>query len=280
MQAPKLTPVSLLTLGLALGALAAPASAQGSGYLSDSMTTQGDPIEVVQVPRGSGDGVISERDVVCLAEFTTWAFDRVIQSVDPKLAMPANATENAVTLWASVWPGLDAGTKAEFSQMDVLWPNIRREWAHETAAQRSKTVGDLRALLVDFWGNQIGPAASFLAGEISESQFTPSSYLIMARWQGGAGGYSPEPYQGGGYQPTGTDYNPGYDYQAGGYDGGEVDYGAYGDEVNQYFDGGNEDYSGGQENSGDTGSGDGSLSMAADNLQNYWGDAELTSPSE
>lgn len=182
-------------LGLFLSALVVPgiALAQGGGdsedmdyvdtagyYESDLMEDEGEMIDWVDVPKDMGDGVISTRDMVALAEFTIWMFDRLLESQDPTLAMPADAASRAVDYWVYMWPAMDDESKALISNMDLIFPAARENWASSTYAQRQAIGEEVLSLVVAIWGDQTGPAASYFANEISYEDFVPGMDRILA----------------------------------------------------------------------------------------------------
>jgi|GEM_PF-6441322 len=184
-----------LLLGLFTSALLIPGVAHAQGdpnaenvpyedteglYESDMMADEGEMIDWVEVPKDMGDGVVSTRDVVALAEFTIWMFDRLVQSQDPTLAMPADASTRAVDYWVYMWPSMDDESKALISNMDLIFPAARENWEASTSAQRAAIGEDVLSLVVAIWGDQTGPAASYFANEISYEDFVPGMDRILA----------------------------------------------------------------------------------------------------
>lgn len=201
----RILPCSLALL-LTLGS-AAPVLAQGGGYdptpyepepsHQETDNSDGDMetvIEVVTVPEGMGDGVITISDMVALSQFTAWCYDLTVKSVDPTLSIGDDASVNAVYLWGYLWDSLDADTKALISIMDVVWPSAEQNWAQSSAAERRDITANVVALVRNIWGDAAGPTAAYLAGEVSFAEYQPVMDAMLAGAYATSGGGSDESY--------------------------------------------------------------------------------------
>lgn len=190
---------------------AAPVLAQGGGYdptpyepepsyqeADDSDVDMEMVIEVVAVPEGMGDGVITISDMVALSQFTAWCYDLTVKSVDPTLSIGDDASVNAVYLWSYLWDSLDADTKALISIMDVVWPSAELNWAQSSAAERRDITANVVALVRTIWGDAAGPTASYLAGEVSFAEYQPVMDAMLAGAYVPPGGGSDDSYSSGG----------------------------------------------------------------------------------
>ncbi|HYE76748.1 MAG TPA: hypothetical protein VEI97_02070, partial [bacterium] len=153
----------------ALLAFAAPATAQGG-----DTTVPADDYAVEEA-----EGPVSEADIVALCEFTAWMYERLVQSQDPSLGLPADAPDRAVDFWAGTIGALDAETILLIGEMEQIFPAAQANWRAADADGQAAIVENVRNLVVLVWGDQVVPMASYLAGEITYDQFAPSIDVVL-----------------------------------------------------------------------------------------------------
>jgi hypothetical protein len=120
-----------------------------------------------------------------LGEFTCWLYDRLIQSVDPTLQLPPEASDRAEQFWMYMWDGLDPDSRSMIDQIDLYWPAARTNWEASGPEERLQINAYIVSLVDGIWGDQVVATASFLAGEISYDEYVPYMDALYTSWVGG-----------------------------------------------------------------------------------------------
>lgn len=166
----------LLPLLLVGAVLATPAFAQGDEDESEYYHDDEPAVE-------EAEGPVSEADIVALCEFTAWMFERVAEEVAPEFVVPDDAPSRALDFWAGTVGYLDTESILVIAEMEEIWPAVQTNWAGADMDESVLILENVHNLIRYVWGDQVTPMASYLYGEISYEQFSPSLDAVLLYWE-------------------------------------------------------------------------------------------------
>jgi hypothetical protein len=139
---------------------------------------EGRTIQMVDVPRGWGDGRVTERDLLALARYCVWGFNTLFTANEQEQRLDAGAESRMVDFWLYVWDDVAPEAKAAISASDVLWPTIARAWQAGGQLERESMVYQFADLVQAVWGGIEQETVSYLAARTG-----PAAYVgLVDRW--------------------------------------------------------------------------------------------------
>ncbi|MEO7993377.1 MAG: hypothetical protein ABI743_03185 [bacterium] len=175
----------LLPTALLILQIGSPTASGDHPYRSESLPDEGEIIQMVQVSDGAGDGALSVRDAMALAEFNVWCINRLIEGTEVEQDLGTDGEDRALIFWDYVWNSLDPETLAFVSDMDQTWPAIRARWDNGDEADHAQIMEAIKELINAAYGDQIVESVSYVAGEITMEEYEPYLETILQRFQAG-----------------------------------------------------------------------------------------------
>jgi hypothetical protein len=182
---------SAAALAAVLLSLADPATAGrlgGALQADPAEEPEGATLDVVQVPLGSGDGRVTERDAKAFSAWCVWGFEELAASEGVEIELGPDGEQRMLDFWVWAWGWVDPGTKVIVSQADQLWPQVQQAAAAD-AGTKAALVEEFGVFAAETWGLElIGPTIEYLGGVMDPAQYSGLIEQAVARAQAAPGG--------------------------------------------------------------------------------------------
>lgn len=156
-----------------------------------ALGSEGQTLDVVQVPMGWGDGRVTERDARALARYCVWGFNRVLEAEGIQLTLDQAAEQRMIEFWVYVWDHVDLETKQVVTVADVIWPRIYQAYELGDPMQRRAMVVQFAGFMEEIWGGLEDQTVQYLAGMLPPQQYAmllDQAIREMYAASGGGGG--------------------------------------------------------------------------------------------
>ncbi|MEO7993695.1 MAG: hypothetical protein ABI743_04785 [bacterium] len=138
-------------------------------FRTDVMPDQGVVVQTVHVPEAWGDGAISERDGVALAEYLIWGFQQsMIMNGDTSTVLDRKSEDRMLLAWDHAWDHLDPALLGIISTMDRIWPAIRASYDTGDQFRREQIIGQFTEISNEVFGGLEGETVAYLIGDIAQ----------------------------------------------------------------------------------------------------------------
>ncbi|MAG13167.1 MAG: hypothetical protein CMN78_01075 [Spirochaetales bacterium] len=152
---------------------------------------EGSTLAVVPVPPGWGDGRVTERDVLALAQYCVWGFNQLLAVEGTGIQIGPLGQARMIDFWVYVWDEVDHETKAVVSVADIIWATINRAWNEANPMQQLAIIMQFAGIVEEVWGGFQQETVAYLSGYITPEQYAwVVDQVIAAEYAAGGGGSS------------------------------------------------------------------------------------------